>query len=162
MSSDNYLRPLVAELERHGVTDYSIVPGGKHRSMKFRFDDREIRFVFPSSPSDWRGLQNSLSDLRRMMGVHRIIHKAATGRGHRRRGEPESVPMPTTFTVRPDPFQVLARLLEDGEVSDTERLSEVANAPTADQEVGAVAGGKGATQKLRTPWLGRRCRWQRS
>lgn len=107
---DSYLPALVSELEHHGVSDYVLDGSGRHYKLKFVWQNRQITHVFPRTPSDRRGVYNSLSDLRNSMGVKRQIQKSL--RKKRRRSVPHAVESPTTITVRSDPFAVLIRLKE--------------------------------------------------
>ena len=107
---DSYLPALVNELQAHGVNDYVLDDQGRHYKLRFTWEGGQLTHVFPRSPSDQRGIYNSLSDLRNSMGVKRQIQKSL--RKKRRRNSTTSVEGPTTITIRSDPFAVLSKLKE--------------------------------------------------
>ena len=78
-----YLPHLVNELQVHGVTDYFLDDTGKHYKLRFVWHDKPLMHVFPRTPSDTKGLQNCLSDLRKQMNVKKQIRKSA--HAHRRK-----------------------------------------------------------------------------
>lgn len=102
---------LLNEIGLHGITEYKIERHGSHRTLLFTFREKPIRLVFGVNPSDRHHLQNALRDLRREMGVKRIIDKRP---GDRRRAAPrlrrptEAVTLPKlTAPPRPDPWAAL-------------------------------------------------------
>lgn len=105
--SDSYAPYLVEELKIHGVKDWEIDGNGKHNKLRFRWNDRLYMHVFPKTPSDWHGVKNSLSDLRRQMGVRRIIRKSE---GRERRRNHTCPKQNLKITVQDSPFAVLADL----------------------------------------------------
>jgi len=109
--TDPYLSALVRELKSHGVTQYEVKKGRKHRRLIFTFQGREMFYVMPSTSSDFRAPLNAQSDLRRLMGVERVITKSASPRPRKRRLEAE--PECPCLTVRPDPFAALQSVCVD-------------------------------------------------
>lgn len=102
----DYAAPLLAELRAHGVTDAAIHrPRRGHPQIRFTWQGRRMFFVFAGTPSDARGQDNALSDLRRLLGVKRIIHKSTAPAKKRNRTE---APIVLTFATRPDPLLALA------------------------------------------------------
>lgn len=104
---DGYLAHLLEEIKSHGVTDWFLDESGKHNKLRFDWNGGKIMHVFPKTPSDQRGVLNSVSDLRRQMNVRRVIRKSED-RGRRRPVAPASPKPPDTITVRPSPFAALA------------------------------------------------------
>lgn len=79
MPMDNYVKSLTSEIKAHGVTEYQVLLGGKHRKLVFTWNGKETTCVFPASPSDSsNGVLNALEGLRRIMGVKRIIRPKST------------------------------------------------------------------------------------
>ena len=111
----SYADALIAEAKLHGVKEVAVENRRSHLCLRFWFGGREIMFVFAASPSDHRGIHNSLSDLRRVMGVRRLIKKAKRVPGDKgKRGGPAHAslpPLPTSFPVKPNPFDQLSALL---------------------------------------------------
>ncbi|MDJ0513099.1 MAG: hypothetical protein QNJ62_06615 [Methyloceanibacter sp.] len=109
-----YTAALVAELEAHGVTKVETgTTGGDHQELRFSFRGRELRFIYPSSPSDnWRGLRNSLANLRHLLGVKRVIAKNGKPRSKRRKIESDKVPRLKRIAPKPHPFEKLSELKE--------------------------------------------------
>lgn len=119
-SRTEYESALVAELARHGVTDYEVVSGRKHKKLLFTFQGRDIVFAFSSTPSDVRSLRNTLTDLRKLMGVKRVAARKNPARKPKRKASPRPLECPT-ITVGHDPFAALKAL----DVSDVPALGEV-------------------------------------
>lgn len=112
--ADYYAPALIEELKLHGVKEYEIDRTGKHDKLRFRWQGKTLMHVFPKSASDsYRGLLNSLSDLRKSLGVSRIVRKSETRVEKIRRKPVAPVSAEKlTITVKPDPFTVLARIKE--------------------------------------------------
>lgn len=145
--------PLIAEIVSYGVTAYEVKPGGEHPHLKFKFAGRPLSYSFPASPSDHRWLKNALADIRRLMGVRRQIRKSGTPRRSSDRPAGSSIPaLPATFTVKADPFEVLA-VLRDAAPENPQNPAETerSRSSVAVQRIDIP---------LRTPWLGSRQRWQ--
>lgn len=111
MKSTELADRLIAELEAHGVMEHWLKDGRKHSRLYWRRDGRVRFFVFPKTPSDRRGYQNSLCDLRKVLGVRRTIRKA-NGKHPRKPRErrTEATPCPA-LSGGGDPFAPLAALL---------------------------------------------------
>ena len=100
---------LIAELFQHGITEYRVDDSGNHNRLYYRVNGRERFFVFPSTPGDRKGQLNSLCDLRRALGVKRIVRKSTRPKRRReRRAEPVRV---ESFTLLPNGFDALPDLL---------------------------------------------------
>ena len=97
------------ELEAHGATEIGVDWSHPHPRVCFRWRGAKMFYVTSASPSDGvRGRENALTSLRRMLGVKRIIKKAAVVRERKRRMERPAA-LPDTFTVAPDPWTQLRR-----------------------------------------------------
>lgn len=96
------------ELERHGVTKWDVDRGHNHPKIRFTFNGQQLTFVVAGSPSDSHGWENSLTDLRKRMGVKRVIVKSKTPKRKRNRTEARTGLNDLTFTMKPDPFAGLA------------------------------------------------------
>jgi len=97
------------ELETHGVTEWT-VEHGNHPKIRFVFNGKPLMFVVPGMPSDtYRGPENSLAELRRLMGVRRVIGPKRQGPKRQRNRTQAKVHLADlSFSVRPDPFTSLA------------------------------------------------------
>lgn len=60
-----FLGVLTRELDGYGLK-YQVEQGGKHKKLRIEFFQPKF-LVIPSTPSDRRGVKNSLSRLRRMI-----------------------------------------------------------------------------------------------
>lgn len=96
---------IAAFLREHSVA-YEVEHGGKH--VKYRFPDGRC-FTTASTPSDWRATMNALTDLRRMLGIRRVIVHSA--HAPRKRNKVRVLEMPSV-TVMPDPWERLRWLKE--------------------------------------------------
>ena len=108
------LGSLIDELARFGVTQWMVDQRGKHPKLRFSFAGRDISIVYPCSSSDHRARDNAVSQLRRVVGIRKIPTKcpaAAARRTKHRLHAKVTSPPPVHFTVKPDPFSVLARFL---------------------------------------------------
>lgn len=72
---DDYLTTLTAELRAHGVTKWDVERNHRHPRLYFWHKGRRMFYVMPSTAGDRRGHLNALSNLRRMMGVKRMVRK---------------------------------------------------------------------------------------
>lgn len=74
-SNRTYIEALERELGLHGVTSWAVKPSRRgHPRLCFEWHGRSVRFAFPGTPSDNKGsgLENCLSELRRVMQVKRV------------------------------------------------------------------------------------------
>ena len=101
-----------AELLRAGVTSYAFEIGGKHPRLIFVHNGRPRMYVLPGSPSDHRGPMNMRTDLRRMLGLGAEQKAAPRERRRRKRYASDAAPPLPAMLPRPDPFAVLAVLLQ--------------------------------------------------
>lgn len=117
---------MITEIQSHGVENYAVDDTGKHMKLRFRWNGQQLMQVYPRSPSDsQRGLLNCLSDLRKQMGVKRDIKKSAAPKRRTRR-HATVAPLPTTITVKADPFAVLAKLKKEKRRCPKMSLAEAA------------------------------------
>jgi hypothetical protein len=100
---------LIAEIETHGVVDYRVEQGRKHKRLVFAFNGREIAYVFSGTPSDRKATLCALRDLRRVMGVRRVARKKSPAAKARKKA-PRRAPECPVITMRDDPFAALAAL----------------------------------------------------
>lgn len=108
------------------MENYAVDDTGKHMKLRFRWNGQQLMQVYPRSPSDsQRGLLNCLSDLRKQMGVKRDIKKSAAPKRRTRR-HATVAPLPTTITVKADPFAVLAKLKKEKRRCPKMSLAEAA------------------------------------
>ena len=110
------LKRLITELKSAGITDWSVVRGGKHQRLMFTLNGQTLMLVLPLTPSDWRSAANSLACLRRLIrSVAPVAPKeqrqSAPRERRHRPAQQRAVPILTSFVVRPDPFQQLGPLL---------------------------------------------------
>ena len=107
---------LVAELEAHGATEIEReITGGAHQVLRFKWRGRERSFFYPFSPSDGqRATKNALTELRKVLGVKRIITKSGKPKQRKLRGvrEPVKVPRLKHIPPKPHPFEKLKELME--------------------------------------------------
>lgn len=110
--SENYAPLLIEELRTHGVRDWRLDNTGTHNKLYFSWGGRTLMHVFPKTPSDRRGVLNSLSDLRHSMNVRRVIRKSENLVVRKRRAAVSPTPSlkGVTITTRPDPFVILNEL----------------------------------------------------
>ena len=109
--SSAYAAIAKAELLRAGVTAYTFEMGGKHPRLVFIHNGRPRVYVLPGSPSDHRGPLNMRTDLRRMLGI--VAEKGEPRERRRRKRYASDVPPPMPAMLpRPDPFAILAVLLQ--------------------------------------------------
>ena len=109
--ASSYAAIAKAELLRAGVTAYTFEMGDKHPRLVFVHNGRPRVYVLPGSPSDHRGPLNMRTDLRRMLG---LVAEKIPPRERRRqkRCVPDAPPPMPAMLPRPDPFAVLAVLLQ--------------------------------------------------
>lgn len=107
MAGHVYMKAAVATLEAAGATDIELVKGGKHPRLYFSHQGKRRFYVLPGSPGDSRsGLDNCLSDLRRMLGVTKARERSAMPRRRRStaKGTPSECP---ALTVAQSPWLAL-------------------------------------------------------
>jgi hypothetical protein len=95
----------LAELRGHGVVDPTI-EHGRHIHIRFVWRDRAEMVTIPRSPSDQNAVVLKLNDIRQQLGVKRLVRRSARPRKRRNRTRVSAAPR--IFTVRPDPWAVLA------------------------------------------------------
>lgn len=102
----DYGELLVEEIRSHGVVSWEIDRHHKHPQLHFDWNGAPLMFVFPSTPSDSRGHLNALSDIRRLMGVRRLVRKSTSP--PKRHTRTITLSALSEFTVRPNPLNALA------------------------------------------------------
>lgn len=110
MKTQEYVDALVSELRSHGVSDWSVDWAHNHPRLSFAWEGGVITHTMPGSPSDrFSGIERSVSDLRRRMGVKRVILPKSAGPAKpRKRTFVSLAGLPDVFTVRADPMMALA------------------------------------------------------
>lgn len=71
MKMSEIAKLLKCEAERWGASEVRLERGKSHPKITGIFGGRRFCYGFPSTPSDWRSAKNSVSDLRRAMGIAR-------------------------------------------------------------------------------------------
>lgn len=94
-------------LLENGIEQWNITADGKHNKYRFQWNGREQIFMASSTPSDWRCWMNAVSDLRRVLGVKRKVHKNPANRQRSYRKRVETLPKMPKVTIRPDPWEKL-------------------------------------------------------
>jgi hypothetical protein len=102
---DDYAARLIAELEAHDVHTYHVDRARPHPQLRFEFNGRKLIYTFPASPSSREGIHNAISQLRRIMGVARIIKKSTSPPKKRNKTQPHEV---LTFATKPNPLLKLS------------------------------------------------------
>lgn len=117
MSRKDYERALIKELASHGIERVSFTYGRRHPAVTFEWQGKTLQYRFPGSASDWRAVQNSLCDVRKLLGVERVTNKTEISRERRqqrqharKRCEPAQ-PKEITLSVKADPFAALKALI---------------------------------------------------
>lgn len=121
--TDSYLPRLVEELKAHGVTTWEVDDQGRHYKLRFEWNGVKLMHIFPRSPSDHRGMENSLSDLRKTLGVRRIIQKCSAKPKVRSRPVTPAQSGNLRITVKPDPFAALAAFKQSKELRACPRMT---------------------------------------
>ena len=89
----------VAEEIETLLRNHGAVLDRQHKHPVWRFPDGRI-FVMAGTPGDYRAERNSLSDLRRLLGVKRVTHKNPERREKKGVGRPEF--LGSAVPLRPD------------------------------------------------------------
>ena len=58
---------LARTLTEAGISSFEFSKRRKHSVLTFSVGERRCRYFFPSTPSDWRGPHNAVSDLKRVI-----------------------------------------------------------------------------------------------
>src|ERR1700761_2559247 len=122
---------VLKELHAHGVADKDIEVdrSTNHPKIRFTFDGKPLLHVVPGSPSDVRGWHRSLTDLRRTMGVGRIVIKSKSAKRRRRNPtERKETLADLSFSTRPDPLASLQAVADrlKAYIADAWRMGEAA------------------------------------
>ncbi len=119
--SANYLPDLIAELERHGVTDYWVDDQHRHLRLYFLHDGQRKLCITSRSPSDRFGAKQALASLRRQLGVQNRSRKTSN-RPRRRRERVERPVECPHLTVHDNPLEKLQRVRDRFELRLEEAL----------------------------------------
>lgn len=155
-----------------GAEDLRLERGGKHPRLSGRFNDRAFMYVVPGSSSDWRAGRNALSGLRRLIGYEKPkSNKDRPAKGRSRKRQNASNPSAcvragllsnsgqTPRVQREDRFHAPLAALADWMRTAAEEVHEPDHPPTSGCER-MKASANSRRIPLRTPWLGRRQRFQ--
>jgi len=96
------------ELERHGVTEWDVDRHSNHPKIRFVFNGQKQMFVVAGTPSDRHAWENSLTDLRKRMGVKRLVNKSSTPKRKRNKTEIRTSMAELSFTVQPNALSALS------------------------------------------------------
>jgi hypothetical protein len=69
--SDAYTKRIERFLGRHQIKTYHFVQKAKHRAVVVTHRGKVTMVIFPTSGSDWRGPRNTITSLRRALGLVR-------------------------------------------------------------------------------------------
>lgn len=119
---DELAQALCAEIEAHGGEVLGIDQGRTHRKLRFRFNGEEQFHTMSVTPSDRNSTLAALTQLRRQMGVKRIVEKSTRPKS-RHEAPPEPEPEAPSLTLAPDPWEVL-RDTRQYEVLEVRQLAE--------------------------------------
>jgi len=97
------------ELRKAGVT-WTRDDKSRHLKYTITVGDQTRLFTCAATPSDRRAHLNALTDLRRVLGIKRVVHKNPENRKKKAPTKLVSAAKMPTVTVRPDPMQALAAL----------------------------------------------------
>ncbi|MGM0743534.1 MAG: hypothetical protein ACQEVT_18410 [Pseudomonadota bacterium] len=155
-----------------GAEELRLEHGSKHPRLIGRFNDRAFMYVVPGSSSDWRAGRNALSGLRRLIGYEKPKPNkdgSAKGRSRKRqkarnasacvRAEQLSNSGQTPRVQREDRFHAPLAALVDQMRTAVEEVHEPDHPFTCGCER-TKASANSKRIPLRTPWLGRRQRFQ--
>jgi hypothetical protein len=67
--NDDYTRRITRFLDHCQIGDYRFVQRRKHRAVVVMHLGKECTIIFPTSGSDWRGPRNTITSLRRALGL---------------------------------------------------------------------------------------------
>lgn len=149
---DDIGKTLAQRARDWGATNIRIEHGGKHPRLVGDYQGQPFVFAFPGSTGDWRAVLNSVSDLRRVLGVEREQPKAARPAKVRHRGVKQ------TTRALPRPAEAIKR--EDRYYAP---LAQIRDSMCRDQDPGCNSGADGwHALALRTPFLGRRPRFMKA
>ena len=63
------LKFIEAELLRYGITEFELENRGKHPAIRFEWKGEQKVLYFSGTPSDVKGTQRKLRDIRHLLGV---------------------------------------------------------------------------------------------
>lgn len=106
MKNKAHFEALRSVLAEAGITDTWVTHGGKHPRLYWRRDGKKRFYVFPTSPSDRRAIENAKSDLRKRLGVERPINKNGNGKKKAKSSKP-APELPSQITASNDPWAKL-------------------------------------------------------
>ena len=107
MDVSEILDALTAELRSHGVTDWRVERRSKHPSLVFAWQGGELRYIFAGTSAHHRAPENAASELRRMMGVKRVVTKSDAPKRTRNRTTSKT-PLSLETFARENPLAALS------------------------------------------------------
>lgn len=114
MSHADYHKRIMTALSEMGCDNISYEKGGKHGRMCFTFRGQEYAVPVSDTPSETRrSLLNKMSEIRRMLGIKRPVHKSGISR--QKDTAPRRRPEPPELTPLPDPWEPLRRMKGDSD-----------------------------------------------
>lgn len=156
-----------------GAEDVRLEQGGKHPRVTGRIGERPFMYVVPGSSSDWRAGRNALCGLRRLLGYERPRPASKDGSGKTRNrkqnkarnrpscGSANLLPNATTAS-KPEqedrflaPLAAFAAQMQTSTETDDASGSSITTAGDLEKADAPLT-----RVPLRTPWLGRKQRFQ--
>ena len=158
--SNEYIDRITRFLKQHDIDRFEFVQLTKHRAVLIQHGGKSHRVVFAATGSDWRGPENTISDIRHTLGLFDVKPRLASGCRHARRQRMSSRRTRQTSSMpsseqhigrRPDkffgPLMVLKAQFDEEAVAD---MAQAIAATAPKPEPIRIA--------LRTPWLGKQTR----
>lgn len=93
-----------AELASHGVLDVTEEKGRKHIKLRFVWNGEPKLLVVPSTPSERWGGEKARQNVRRLLGVDRVIVKSARARKRKAKPAPKPRSEIPALTCGKDPW----------------------------------------------------------
>lgn len=147
-------KTLIEEARKAGAVEVRVVRGRNHPKLVGKIRGRAFTYAFPATPSDWRSSRNSLSDLRRVLGVKDGKGAAGKAAAAPRGGKQKKAPK--TDRRVPETAEPIAALPEDRFHA---RLAELKQRLDREAASDRAEAGRLVRVRLRTPFLGVRERF---
>jgi hypothetical protein len=164
---------LLAEAHELGAEELRVIQGGKHPRLVGRIGERDFVYAFPATPSDWRSALNARAALRRLLGGSKeprpkqLTPAPKAPRRHRKvRRRSETLELLPGRSTAPadageDRFHAPLEALRAEMLSAAEAYSGLGESTAPDKPVPVLSVPERTRSiRLRTPWLGRRARFQ--
>lgn len=88
-------RDIMDWLRDHGATEINYVQTNNHPRITFQHGGREWFYVVPGTPGDhYRAVKNSVTDIRRMLGLTPTIKRVGQRRQHKERNRVDLPELP--------------------------------------------------------------------